>query len=78
MKLENTIKVIKQIHTEDIVLLKVGSFYHSYGKDAYIISYLFNYQLKRLENNYSTCGFPISTINKVQSVLEEKNINYCQ
>lgn len=54
MKLENTIKVIKRIHPEDIVLLKVGTFYHTYSKDAYIISYLFNYQIKKVEENYST------------------------
>lgn len=76
MKLENTIKVIKRIHPEDIVLLKVGTFYHTYSKDAYIISYLFNYQIKKVEENYSTCGFPKSVINKVKSVLEEKHINY--
>lgn len=54
MKLENTIKVIKRIHLGDIVLLKVGTFYHTYIKDAYIISCLFNYQIKKVEENYST------------------------
>lgn len=76
MKLENTIKVIKQIHPEDVVMLKVGTFYHAYGKDSYILSYLFNYQLKKVESNYSTCGFPKSSINKVKATLEEKQINY--
>ena len=76
MKLVNMIKVIKQIHPEDLVLLKVGSFYHAYGKDAYIIAYLFNYQMKKVDNNYDTCGFPKSTINKVKAILEEKQINY--
>lgn len=70
------IKVIKQIHPEDLVLVKVGSFYHAYGKDAYIIAYLFNYQMKKVDSNYDTCGFPKSTINKVKAILEEKQINY--
>ena len=30
-------KVIKEIHPEDIVLYKVGTFYNTYGKDSYII-----------------------------------------
>ncbi len=34
MKIENTIKIIKEIHPNDIIFLKVGQFYHCYGKDA--------------------------------------------
>ena len=70
------IKVIKQIHPEDLVLLKVGSFYHAYGKDAYIVAYLFNYQMKKVDNNYDTCGFPKSTINKVNYLLISRSENY--
>ena len=40
------IKTIKEVHPKDLVLVKIGSFYHIYGKDAYIISYLFGYKLK--------------------------------
>lgn len=76
MKLDNTIKVIKEIHPETVILLEVGSFYHVYGKDAYILSYLFGYQIKALENSYNTCGTPKSAINKVLTVLENNNINY--
>lgn len=32
MKIENTIKIIKEIHPNDIIFLKVGQFYHCYGK----------------------------------------------
>lgn len=32
--------------------------------------------MKKVDNNYDTCGFPKSTINKVKAILEEKQINY--
>lgn len=76
MKTENTIKVIKQVHPDRVVMVKIGVFYHVYGKDSYILSYLFNYQIKQIDNNYNTCGFPKSTINKVMKTLEDNNISY--
>ena len=76
MKLDNTIKVIKELHPETVILIEIGSFYHVYGKDAYILSYLFGYQIKNLENSYNTCGTPKSAINKVLSTLENNKINY--
>ena len=69
------IRTIKQVHQHDIVLLKIGKFYHVYGKDSYIISYLFGYKLKEIEG-ITMCGFPISSINRVTAKLEEKKINY--
>lgn len=75
MKYENTIKVIKEIHQNDIIFLKIGQFYHCYGKDAVIISYLLDYSIKKLENNYD-CGFPVTAINKVKAIIEEQKINY--
>lgn len=47
MGIVNVIKNIKLIHTEDIVLAHVGKFYYAYGKDAYILSYIFDYRCKR-------------------------------
>ena len=46
MGVKNIIQAVKKVHTEYIVLVKEGSFYHIYGKDAYIISYLFGYKKK--------------------------------
>ena len=54
---------IKQIHKEDLTILKIGKFYYCYGKDVYIISYFFNYKLNLVENTYS-CGFPDQSLNK--------------
>ena len=44
MSLENMIRSIKEIHYDYVVLIKIGAFYHAYGKDAYIIGYLFGYK----------------------------------
>lgn len=54
-----------------VVLRKNGGFYCVYGDDTYILNYLFNYKIKD-----DKVGFPISAIDKVINVLEEKNINY--
>lgn len=75
MGIINMIQTIKLVHKLDIILVKIGKFYQVYGKDAYIISYLFGYKLKRVEN-VMVCGFPLSNVNKIISILEDKKINY--
>lgn len=76
MGTENIIKMMKEIHPERVIMVKIGTFYHEYGRDAYIMSYLFGYQIKKLEKNLSTCGFPKSGVNKVLKELEDKKISY--
>ena len=66
---------LKQIHPEAVMLYKAGTFYHCYGKDAYILSGMFDYLLKS-NGNIVECGFSINAINKVKSKLEEYKINY--
>ena len=75
MGILNIVKTVKEIHKEDIVFVKIGKFYQVYGKDAYIISYLFDYKLKKVEEVYM-CGFPESSKNRVIAKIEEKKINY--
>ena len=75
MAIITIVKNVKLIHPDSVVLVKVGKFYNVYGKDSYIISYLFGYKLKEIEN-VSMCGFPVENINKVMSKLENKKINY--
>ena len=70
------IKDIKQIHKEDIVLIKVGTFYHGYGKDSYILSYLLGYKRKTIAENLGDTGFPKTAIQKVKYSLEKNKINY--
>lgn len=54
-----------------VILKQEGKFVNVYGDDAIIVSYLLNY---KLVNN--KVGFPISALNKVINILEEKNISY--
>lgn len=75
MKIENTIKVIKEIHPDRIVMCKIGPFMHCYGRDTVIMSYLFDYSLKKIDNNYD-CGFPNVATNKIMGTLEGKKISY--
>lgn len=51
------IETIKEIHTKDICLFKIGTFYHAYGRDAYILSYIFGYKIKDLEKNIKNVAF---------------------
>lgn len=70
------IKEIKGIHPHNVALVKMGNFYHVYGKDAYILAFLFKYKIKTIEENCPTCGFPCESINKVMAKLEHEKINY--
>ena len=47
MSILNIVKTVKEIHKEEIVFVKIGKFYQVYGKDAYVMSYLFEYKLKK-------------------------------
>ena len=70
------IKAIKKIYKEDVLLVRIGDFYHVYGKDAYILSFLMGYKIKSIEENCPTCGFPKKSISKIEAILEEQKINY--
>ena len=75
MAIINMITAIKKVHVSDVVFVKIGTFFHVYGKDAYIISFLSDYKIKKVEN-IPSCGFPSNSINKIVAKLEEKKINY--
>ena len=76
MSIINMVKNIKRRHKEDVVFIKIGIFYYCYGKDAYIISYFFEYKLNLVENAIYSCAFPSQSLNKVLTMLENKKINY--
>lgn len=48
----NVIKAVKLVHLSTVVMIKMGNFYHVYGKDAYVMSYLLNYKLNIKEDLY--------------------------
>lgn len=65
-------KRYKKVHPEDVVYYKVGAFVQSFWKDAYIMSYLFQYSLRDAKENVLICGFPKNSISKVCARLEQK------
>lgn len=76
MGIINIVKNVKEIHNKYVVLVKIGNFYYCYGRDSYIISYLLNYKINILKDYTYSCSFPQNAVNKVISVLENKQINY--
>lgn len=76
MAVNTIIREVKKIHPEEVVLVKIGNFYHCYGKDSCIISYLLDYKLRKTKEGYYTCGFSEKCIAKVENKLMSKKINY--
>lgn len=76
MKVDSVIKKLKEDNPEILILVQIGAFYHVYGKDAYIASYLFNYQMKNAEVNNNTCLISKRGIDKILKILEEQSISY--
>lgn len=54
-----------------VVLRKTGGFYSAYDDSALIIGYLCNYKVKN-----GKTGFPLSSIDKVLSILDSYKISY--
>lgn len=76
MGIVNMAKNIKEVHPKFLICYKTGAFYNAYDKDAYILSYLFDYKIKEIEKNVSVSGFPRNAIVKVMAKLERQKINY--
>ena len=76
MGVVNMAKDIKKVYPEYVMMYKVGNFVQAFGKDAYVISYVFRYALRVTKDNIRTCGFPKNAIPKVMSKLEQKKINF--
>ena len=76
MSIVDNIRTIKKVHIKDIAMVQVGKFIYAYGKDAYIMSYVFGYKVRLIENNIYVCGFPRNKIKNVMATLENKKINY--
>ena len=73
----NMVRNIKEIHPMAVILLKVGAFCEAYGRDSYILSYLFGYQVKQKgDNDIPKTGFSKKALPKVLSKLEEEKIDY--
>ena len=76
MGVVDTVKTIKKIQVQDVVMIKIGKFVYCYGKDACIISYIFKYKIKMLQDNIYVCAFPKDKLNNIMAKLENEKINY--
>ena len=54
-----------------VVLRKSGKFYYTYDNNAFVLHAITNYKISN-----GRVGFPINTLGKVETLLEEKKINY--
>lgn len=70
MKKDELYKYLKLMYKDKLVLLKTGTFYHTFNEDAIILSSVFNYQI--INNR---CSTPISNKEKVKNKLKELNID---
>ena len=77
MGIINIVKNIKEIQPNDVIIVEIGKFYYTYGKDACILSYLFQYKLMKIADyNVYSCAFPKQSYSKVIAQLENRKINY--
>ena len=73
-----------QKYPNSILLVLSGNFYNVYGKDAYILCYLFGFKFinklyiteEEKEVYIPRTGFPRNFLDKVLLDLEDKKINY--
>lgn len=62
-------------YKEYVLLFKYGSFYESFGDDAFVISKIFKYKLVKIKDSYK-CGFPINRLSYVLDNLCNESINF--
>ena len=67
---------IRKLYPESVLCYCIGNFYECFGRDAYIMAYLFGYKITHIKDNIPLVGFPKKAISKVQAKLEQKKINY--
>lgn len=74
MKLQQKYVNLKDKYFKYIILIESGVFIVTFDNDAYILNYLFNYQLRNT-NDIIKVGFPKKSINEVLKILNENEIN---
>lgn len=58
-----------------VILIKCGSFYEAFEKDALIINTLLKYKIKKFSKTFKS-GFPTLKLNVILKILEENHLNY--
>lgn len=61
---------------ETVCFIREGYFYSVYNDDAYIISYIMNYKLVKINENEVKTGFPIDLLEHVINYLKRNHISY--
>lgn len=69
--MKNKYLLLKKEYTNNIILIKSGTFYITFSNDALILNNLFSYEIKN-----DKLGFPINTIDKIINKLNDESINY--
>ena len=45
MGIVGVVTEVKKVHPKDLTIINIGKFFYAYGKDAYILSYIFKYKI---------------------------------
>ena len=73
--LKEKYNLYKNDYKEYILIIKSGNFYISINNDATIMNKIFKYKIIQT-TNLIKIGFPINSLNKVLTELDNKTINY--
>lgn len=73
--MKNKYEFYKLEYKNYIILFKCGNFYISINDDALIMNNIFNHKIVDIGSFIKT-GFPISSLYKIMTELENKQINY--
>jgi len=65
----------KEIYTEYLIFIKSGNFYLVLNNDAIVMNTIFKYKIKE-STNFIKVGFPITSLEKILSKLDEIKVNY--
>ena len=65
----------KKTYKKYILLIKCGNFYLGLNDDAIVLSSIFGFKIIE-SSNFIKCGFPLSSINKIEKKLNEIEVNY--
>lgn len=75
MKIYDVYKDKKIKYAKYVVLIRVGTFYETYGEDGYLLNNLLDYKIKDV-GGVKRVGFPLVAYNKVIAKLTTFKINY--
>lgn len=74
-KMQTKTEMLMKQYPDHVVILLEGMFYNAHGVNAYILSYLTGYKLRKNGTNVR-CGFPTTSLQRVQKLFGKARINY--